>query len=138
MTFPQRRLRVVPPTGNWKSPTQIMHASIEELSRKMAEDDWARRHLMGWEFSDAIKSTGTMKLEAALRDSIIAWARMGEAHRVVHQSNIGNHHVLGVAWKAQGQTLLIMLNGELGRLDGATLDRLIREVAETCGVDLEV
>jgi len=140
MPLSQRTLRVVPKVEDWRTPTKILHESIEHLSllSLSAGNPWARSHMMAWEFSDVVKSTGSMKLEAALRDSILAWARYGETHRAVHGSNIGEDGVLGTAWKAQAQTLLIMLNGELGRLDGGTLDKLIRAIAETCGVDLEV
>jgi hypothetical protein len=140
MALGQRTLRLVPRTGDWKSPTQIMHDSIAECIVKGRDPrfEWMRRHMMAWELSDAGESTGKMKLEATVRDLVIAWARHGEAHRIVHGTNIGEDQYLGFAWKAQAQALLMMLNGELGRLDGGTLDKIIRAVAETCGVDLEV
>jgi 5-methylcytosine-specific restriction endonuclease McrA len=48
---------------------------------------------------------------------------------------IGSDGVLGVAWAKIGHQLLTLLCGDLGRLDGGTLDHIIRQAFELAGLD---
>lgn len=48
-------------------------------------------------------------------------------------SKIGDDGVLGPAWAEVLKSLLTLLNGELGRLDGGTLDGLIRGMLDAEG-----
>jgi hypothetical protein len=124
----------------WVRPTVIIGATQVALWLKgeTPGNDWCRRHAMAWELSGTHhQTTNSQRLEAALRDTIIGWAKMAEEHRISYGSFIGEDGVLGRAWKGIGISLLIMLNGDLGRFDGGTLDKLIREIAEASGVNLE-
>lgn len=138
--LPQRQLTLVPQITDdgWKPPSRIMYESVAACERKGSNgEEWARRHMMAWEFGDASRDPGMKRMEAIVRDNIIAWARYGEQHRMLYHSNIGDDGVLGVAFKSMGMALRYMLNGETGRLDCGTLDKLILDIAEACGVDLE-
>ena len=139
MTRPQRQLSIVPPADDsWNPPSRIMYESVAASERKSAEGHgWAIRHFMAWEFGDASSGQGEKRMEAIIRDSIIAWARYGEQHWVLYHSHIGKDGVLGVAFKAMGNALRDMLNGNTGRLDCGTLDKLILDIAKACDVDLE-
>ena len=53
------------------------------------------------------------------------WLRYADAHRGAYESGIGADYVLGPAWAQIGAGLRALLNGELGRLDGGTLDGLL-------------
>lgn len=125
----------------WVKPSTIIAATQAALilrGQTSGNNDWCRRHATAWELAGTMhQSTTSMRREAALRDLIVGWARMAELHRMDYGSLIGADGVLGVAWKGIGISLRIMLNGDLGRFDGGTLDKLILEIAEATGVDLE-
>lgn len=128
------------------TPAEVILAHIATVADKGCRDpsqSWPRRHLRAWRQDnvpriarlDAISAVAMS--EVAMRDAIVAWAMMGEAHAKMYASPIGEDGVLGVAWAQMGQALLSMLNGELGGLDGGTLDKLIRDIALACDVALE-
>ena len=101
----------------------------------ISETSWQYRHTMAWEFA-SLKSLHSCN-EAAIRDAIVGWAALAEAHAMKHEAPIGKDGYLGLAWSEMGKQLLHMLNAELGRLDGGTLDKLIRDIAKYGGGDLE-
>lgn len=47
---------------------------------------------------------------------------------------IGDDYVLGAAWEEIGTQILNLLNGDLGRLDGGTLDEVIHEALKLAGL----
>lgn len=140
MPLPQRQLRLVPAVADdgWKPPSLIMYESVAHCEKLGSEgQEWARRHLMAWEFGNASADHGPKRTEAIIRDQIIAWARYGEQHRMVYRQDIGKDGVLGIGFKAIGQAIRILLQGQTGRLDQGTLDKLVLNIAESCGVNLE-
>lgn len=52
-----------------------------------------------------------------------------------HGGKIGDDYVLGDAWGKIGQQLLTLLNGDLGRLDGSTLNSCIHAAFRLAGLD---
>ncbi len=125
-------------------PAEVLRRAVGDVAELGARDpdnnQWARRHRMGWEFAKTRRDPANGPKEcasAAIRDVIVGWAHMAEAHRAMYDSNIGDDGVLGPAWKAIGLSLLISLNGELGRLDGGTLDRMIRNIGDAGGVNFD-
>ena len=74
-------------------------------------------------------------LEKAFVEMLSGWLRYADAHRGEHESGIGADYVLGPAWAQIGSHLLALLNGSLGRLDGGTLDHLLRGTLEAEGFD---
>lgn len=112
----------------------IIFKTLRELAGK-SDARWAADHVLAW------RETGfrnpTVAHERALKRSIEAWADFGDTFLALHSSKIGDDGVLGPAWESMGRALLELLNGEHGRLDGGTLDRIIRAVAKVHGVDLD-
>lgn len=68
---------------------------------------------------------------------VTGWAQYADEHFERFSDPIGDDYVLGPEWKAIGEALLGLLNGELGRLDGGTLDGRIRDILEHEGIELE-
>src|SRR5689334_8351849 len=64
-----------------------------------------------------------------------AWARYADAHKGMYGSPIGEDGVLGDEWRTIGLALRGLLNGELGRLDGGTLDAFILDTLRAEGAD---
>lgn len=54
------------------------------------------------------------------------WEDYAEAYRKRFETVIGTDYVLGDAWVEIGKGLLALLNGDLGKHDGGTLDGEIR------------
>ena len=64
--------------------------------------------------------------ERALLNMLDGWSEYAKAHKDACGSPIGDDAVLGSDWQEIGRALLCLLNGELGRFDGGTLDSSIR------------
>lgn len=79
---------------------------------------WSRRHLA---------AIGCPKpgLEAAFVGLLRAWLEYADAHASQYESTIGQDGVLGPEWARVGAALRGLLNGDLGRMDGGTLDGLL-------------
>lgn len=93
-------------------------------------NEWLRRHL--W----AIGNPRT-EFERALVGMLLAWLAYADAHESAYGSAIGEDGVLGPEWAAIGVALHGLLNGDLGELDGGTLDRLLCAVLTQHGFDTE-
>jgi hypothetical protein len=65
------------------------------------------------------------------------WTEYANQHSKRYETGIGQDYVLGKEWQSVGLALLGLLNGELGRLDGGTLDGFIRDTLEAEGFDRE-
>jgi hypothetical protein len=63
--------------------------------------------------------------ERALVQMLSGWLRYADAVQNRWESGIGQDGVLGPSWAEIGSGLRGLLNGELGRLDGGTLDALL-------------
>jgi hypothetical protein len=66
---------------------------------------------------------------------IAHWAEYGFEHQNAYESTLSEDYVLGPAWAKIGEGLLALLNGDLGRLDGGTLDSVIRTSLQAQGWD---
>lgn len=89
---------------------------------KHAEHDttgWSTRHLAAL--------NAPRDAEVAIVGLLEAWLIYADRHQDRYMSDIGEDGVLGPEWAKVGSALLALLNGELGRLDGGTLDTLIRD-----------
>ena len=81
--------------------------------------DWLARHL-------GAVITPCTELEKAFVELLSGWLRYADAHQAAYESGIGADYILGPAWTQIGNALVTLLNGDLGRLDGGTLDGLLR------------
>lgn len=91
--------------------------------------EWGNRHL------SAIRHP--IAQERAIVVMLRAWLGYADQHKAQYESTIGEDGFLGPEWAKMGASLLELLNGELGRLDGGTLDTIIREALTAEGFDPE-
>ena len=81
---------------------------------------------------------GVHGLERAYVLMLRGWLEYADAHRLTMGSKIGDDHVLGDEWFKIGEALRGLLNGDLGRLDGGTLDTIIADNLNEQGFDLDI
>lgn len=79
------------------------------------------------------KVTGPMKLEVGLRMMIEGLAMYAAGYEEVVEEPIGNDGVLGDYWVDIARSFVGLLNGDAGRLDCGSLDRLARDLAVAAG-----
>ena len=103
---------------------------LRELEAKAAQrQNWATAHLLAWR--------GPGENEGPLRDMIQGWVMYAHRHQARYGSLVGDDGVLGPEWASIGNALRGLLNGETGRFNCGTLDRLLLDVATDNGVNLE-
>lgn len=93
-------------------------------------EQWQRRH-------NAALCEPIGPHELAIVGMLFGWIEYAEMHMARYESEIGHDYVLGPAWADIGQSLLTLLNGETGRLDCGTLDRVIRNFMADNGCTVE-
>lgn len=91
-------------------------------------NDWQGRHTAA--FLDPVTSH-----ERALVFILKGWEEYAEGHEDAYESPIGEDYVLGDDWAKIGFALRGLLNGDLGRLDGGTLDAFICHRLNEAGFD---
>ena len=75
--------------------------------------------------------------ERAFVGMLGGWLLYADAHQKAYGSSIGDDGVLGREWAGIGAGLLGLLNGHLGRLDGGTLDNILRDALQANGINPE-
>jgi hypothetical protein len=65
--------------------------------------------------------------ERSMTKMLHGWIEYAAAHKEAYETAVGEDYVIGDEWQAIGHALLGLLNGELGRMDAGTVDRLIRD-----------
>lgn len=73
----------------------------------------------------------------ALAAMIGGWLAYADQYRLQFGGNIGDDGVLGDPWADVGKNLLRLLNGDLGGMDGGTLDRVIRRTLHDEGYEAD-
>jgi hypothetical protein len=68
---------------------------------------------------------------------LLGLAEYADAHERQYSSKIGADGVLGREWLDALRGVRGLLNGELGRFDGGTLDKAIHAMAEAASVALD-
>jgi len=63
------------------------------------------------------------------------WLLYADRHKTRFESGIGDDYFLGPEWVKIGLAIRVLLNGELGRLDGGTLDSVILDTLNAEGFD---
>jgi hypothetical protein len=79
----------------------------------------------------------TEKHSSALLHMLTAWKSYATAHEAQFEGKIGNDYVLGAAWQEIGEALRTLLNGELGGLDGGTVDGYILDTMKENGINTD-
>lgn len=111
---------------------QITGATYEKTT---GTNQWGKRHAAAWGHATSLGIVSP--LCGAISGMVKAWIAYADAHHERYNSSIGQDHVLGVEWESIGHSLLGLLNGDLGELDGGTLDGMIRAIAKNEGLDLD-
>lgn len=94
----------------------------------VSDNGWKERH------RDAVQRPKA-GYEFALVEMLSGWLRYADAVQNRWESGIGQDGVLGSEWAAIGSGLRGLLNGELGRLDGGTVDALLVNALQEEGFD---
>ena len=89
----------------------------EQQSRNLT-GDWLKRHQAAL--------THPRASERGIVGLIAGWTGYAQAHRETFEDVIGHDHFLGREWYDIGKAILQLLNGDLGRLDGGSLDAGVR------------
>lgn len=76
-------------------------------------------------------------VEAPIVNMLRGWLTYADTYRNRFESEIGDDGFLGKEWQCIGYALLVLLNGECGRLDCGTLDHLIRQACVDAHCPLE-
>lgn len=90
--------------------------------------DWQSRHMTAVHLPRGFERPIVWMLEQ--------WLRYADVHQNRYDSKIGEDYVLGVYWQDIGKAIRGLLNGECGRLDCGTLDGLILNTMQECGIDI--
>lgn len=93
------------------------------IDPKHKNENWARRHI---------------EAQSPVKDMIRAWIAYAVWHTTRYQAVLKNDYMMGAAWGRIGYDLLVLLNGNLGSLDGGTLDHIIRHNLEVQGFDPDI
>lgn len=88
-----------------------------------------------WEWRHFAAVTDPQGIERGIVSLLRGWLAYADEHRAEFSTGIGEDGFLGPYWAEIGSNLLGMLSGSLGRLDGGTLDAVIRETMTAEGLD---
>ena len=87
----------------------------------------------GWRTRHVSAIVAPVKAERPIVHMLKAWLEYADTHEAAYETRIGDDYVLGPQWAAIGGAMLALLNGDLGRLDGGTLDGIIRDTLSAEG-----
>lgn len=105
-------------------------ASLLAAERKdFKGNGWGRRHVSAW--------ADPQGPELPIRLMFQALASYADTYATRYDSRIGDDGFLGPAWLDMLKSLRTLLNGELGRFDGGTLDGLAHAIADAAGFEPE-
>lgn len=88
----------------------------------------------GWQTRHMSALAVPRGFEASITAMIQGWALFADEYRKRSESPIGEDNALGHEWGSVGRAIIMLLNGETGRLDCGTLHGFIRDTMETEGV----
>jgi hypothetical protein len=90
---------------------------------------WAERHLAAWRNPEGF--------EIALKSLIVGLHHYGRSMRVEFATLASEDSFLGPAFVEIARSIVVLLNGKLGRFDGGTLDALVRAICVENGFELD-
>lgn len=93
------------------------------------ENVWGPRHVAAWK--------EPQHAEAGIVGLITAAATYADNYRRQFESQLGDDAVLGEPWADILRGVLQLLNGDLGRLDGGTVDKLVRQMLSAEGFETD-
>lgn len=116
------------PSSDDRSCADVIEFILDDVTRRFGKD-WGGRHVKAFNTPNA-KETGIVSL-------IWALAIYADGYREQFGDSIGNDGFAAEVWAGLIGGTLQLLNMEIGRLDGGTLDRTLREMAQSQDVDPE-
>jgi hypothetical protein len=75
--------------------------------------------------------------ERALVRLLLGFAEYADVYKERYESPVGEDGYLGDKWEDIASGILGLLNGEHGRLDACTFDKMIRQIATDNGGNIE-
>jgi hypothetical protein len=100
---------------------ELITKSLEKASSQaFRENKWGQRHVAAWNEPQPV--------EAGVVGMVNAAAIYADHHRQRFESKLGDDGVLGDPWADVLRSVLVLLNGDIGRLDGGTVDGLVRSM----------
>ena len=93
----------------------------------MISTSWLTRHM-----NAMLNPTGIEAPTVILFDYL---AGAIEPHYERYGSKLADDYILGAAWLEIAKQARVLLNGELGRLDGGTLDKALYSLAQVAGFE---
>lgn len=125
--------RPLPPRyGRREDHRSVIDEVHADLSRRAAAGErWAANHLTAWRNQHGANEA------TALRDMVLGLARYCDAYRKRYDTPIGDDGVLGENAADIAHGIIGLLNGELGGLDGGTMDRLVRNICHLSDIRLD-
>lgn len=120
-----------------QTSVSIMRAAAARAAgRSFGKNQWGKRHAECWNGAAFGAGHDRAKLPEALALMIRGWVCYADAYRAAYEGGIEGDRVLGREWEQIGRALLDLLIGDLGPLDGGTLDGLLRSVLKNEGVEV--
>lgn len=113
--------------GHMTHEKRIAMSLAKLNSSRPDRPDWGTRHVAAWR--------EPQPNEAGVVGFVTAAAVYADNHRKRFESRIGDDGVLGEPWALILMSVLTLLNGDLGRLDGGTVDALVRHMLIEEGFD---
>ena len=108
--------------GEW---VNNLNKKVEQKAFK--ENQWGKRHIKNWNHPGEIESPIVGLVEA--------WVTYADRHKKRYYSGIGEDGVLGDGWEKIGDGIRTLFNGELGGLDGGTLDHIMCHIFAQEGME---
>ena len=104
-------------------------------AKAFKENQWGERHVRAWKDPEGV--------ERPIVGLIEAWITYADEYNNQWRSQdagyagytIGGDGVLGKGWEEIGDGIRTLFNGELGRLDGGTLDQIMCHIFEQEGLE---
>jgi hypothetical protein len=120
-----------------QSSVSIMQAiAAKAAGKSFQENQWGKRHAKAWDQAAMYASGDAADLPRSLVLMIRGWVAYADAHRKAYESGVTEDGMLGREWERIGIALRNLLCGNLGPLDGGTLDSILCEVFENEGVEI--
>ncbi len=111
---------------------QLHTSALSKRSLKTDSTGWVLRHCQAWTSPRTPREKAVRALIEAFALFADSYATETEGERQLGQDGYYHEHAVDMV-----KALLALLNFDCGRFDCGTLDRLIRDLAQASGVELE-
>ena len=113
----------------------VKAALFRPMAQAMSGQHWAKQHQAATREGDGAFAP---PFEQSILRTLASLAMYADAYAERYESPIGNDGVLGESWCEMVHGLRGLLNGDIGRLDGGTLDAAILALYKAAGFEGEL